>query len=88
MLTTEEKMARYSQLSFPLEAELGRCEMSVSEILSLAPGNVLTLDRTFEDTLPYLFALLGIGEGEELPVGIQFCRMAPSILTQQTGFPC
>jgi hypothetical protein len=51
-------------------------------------GNVLTLDRTFEDTLPYLFALLGIGEGEELPAGIQFCRMAASILTQQTGFPC
>ena len=44
-MTTEDKMARYSQLSFPLEAELGRCEMSVNEILSLAPGNVLTLDQ-------------------------------------------
>ena len=38
-------MARYAQLSFPLEAELGRCEMSVNEILSLAPGSVLTLDQ-------------------------------------------
>src|SRR5271166_471734 len=28
-------------------------------------GNVLTLDRSFEDTLPYLFALLGIVEGED-----------------------
>jgi class 3 adenylate cyclase/tetratricopeptide (TPR) repeat protein/ribosomal protein L40E len=28
-------------------------------------GNVLTLDRSFEDTLPYLFALLGIIEGED-----------------------
>jgi tetratricopeptide (TPR) repeat protein len=26
-------------------------------------GKVLTLDRALEDTLPYLFALLGIGEG-------------------------
>jgi flagellar motor switch/type III secretory pathway protein FliN len=38
-------MMRYAQLSFPLEAELGRCEMSVGEILALAPGNVLTLDQ-------------------------------------------
>jgi predicted ATPase len=27
-------------------------------------GKVLTLDRALEDTLPYLFALLGLGEGE------------------------
>ena len=38
-------MARYAQLSFPLEAEVGRCEMSVGEILSLAPGSVFTLDQ-------------------------------------------
>jgi class 3 adenylate cyclase/tetratricopeptide (TPR) repeat protein len=28
-------------------------------------GNVLTLDKSLEDTLPYLFALLGIVEGED-----------------------
>jgi class 3 adenylate cyclase/tetratricopeptide (TPR) repeat protein len=28
-------------------------------------GNVLTLDRTLEDTLPYLFSLLGIVEGDD-----------------------
>jgi class 3 adenylate cyclase/predicted ATPase len=28
-------------------------------------GKVLTLDRSLEDTLPYLFALLGINEGED-----------------------
>ena len=28
-------------------------------------GNVLTLDRALEDTLPYLFSLLGIVEGED-----------------------
>ncbi|HVA79463.1 MAG TPA: adenylate/guanylate cyclase domain-containing protein [Candidatus Binataceae bacterium] len=28
-------------------------------------GNVLTLDRSLEDTLPYLFALLGIVEGDD-----------------------
>lgn len=38
-------MTRYAQLSFPLEAELGRCELSVRAILSLAPGSVLALDQ-------------------------------------------
>jgi flagellar motor switch/type III secretory pathway protein FliN len=42
-LTTEEKMSRYAQLSFPVEVELGRCEKSVQEILSLSPGSILTL---------------------------------------------
>jgi hypothetical protein len=27
-------------------------------------GNVLTLDRSLEDTLSYLFSLLGIAEGD------------------------
>jgi predicted ATPase len=28
-------------------------------------GRVLALDRALEDTLPYLFALLGLGEGDD-----------------------
>ena len=42
-------------------------------------GNVLTLDRSFEDTLPYLFALLGIVEGEEPLAG-----MDPQIRKRRT----
>jgi flagellar motor switch/type III secretory pathway protein FliN len=38
-------MSRYAQLSFPVEAELGRCEKPVREILSLSPGSVLTLPK-------------------------------------------
>jgi flagellar motor switch protein FliN len=38
-------MSRYARLSFPVEAELGRCEKSVREILSLAPGSVFTLPQ-------------------------------------------
>jgi len=41
-LTTEEQLTRYAQLPFPLEAELGRCDKSVREILSLSPGSLLT----------------------------------------------
>jgi flagellar motor switch/type III secretory pathway protein FliN len=38
-------MSRYAQLSFPVQAELGRCEKPVREILSLSPGGVLTLPQ-------------------------------------------
>jgi len=38
-------MSRYAQLSFPVEVELGKCEKSVREILSLAPGSILTLPQ-------------------------------------------
>ena len=38
-------MSRYAQLSFPVEVELGRCEKSVREILSLSPGSILTLPQ-------------------------------------------
>ena len=42
-------------------------------------GRVLALDRTFEDTLPYLFALLGIAEGLDPPA-----QMDPSVRKRRT----
>jgi class 3 adenylate cyclase/tetratricopeptide (TPR) repeat protein len=42
-------------------------------------GNVLTLDRSFEDTLPYLFALLVISESED-PLAV----MDPQIRKRRT----
>src|SRR5215470_9932711 len=42
-------------------------------------GQVLVLDRSFEDTLPYLFALLGV---EEQPSPLQ--QMDPQIRRQRT----
>jgi class 3 adenylate cyclase/tetratricopeptide (TPR) repeat protein len=37
-------------------------------------GKVLMLDRSLEDTLPYLFALLGVGEGDD-----HLAQMGPQI---------
>jgi flagellar motor switch protein FliN/FliY len=45
-LTIEDQMARYGQLSLPVEAELGQCTMSVRDILSLSPGSILTLPQS------------------------------------------
>jgi hypothetical protein len=42
-------------------------------------GKVLTLDRTLEDTLPYLFALLGIAEPAS-----SLAQMDPQIRRQRT----
>ncbi len=42
-------------------------------------GNVLTLDRALEDTLPYLFALLGLAEGDD-----QLESMDPQIRKRRT----
>ena len=42
-------------------------------------GKVLTLDRSLEDTLPYLFALLGI---EDQPSSLQ--QMDPQIRRRRT----
>lgn len=42
-MTKEELSARCTQLILPVEAELGRCAMSVREILSLSPGSIVAL---------------------------------------------
>jgi class 3 adenylate cyclase/ribosomal protein L40E len=42
-------------------------------------GRILELDRALEDTLPYLFSLLGIQEGDS---GLQ--QMAPEIMQRRT----
>ena len=72
-------MSRYAQLSFPIEAELGRCEKSVREILSLSPGSVLTLPKP-------------VGSKMNLYVGsAPFCagdmmRLGGAVAVRITGF--
>ncbi len=38
---TAENIERFATLSLPVESELGRCTMSVGEILSLVPGSLI-----------------------------------------------
>jgi flagellar motor switch protein FliN/FliY len=45
-LTTAESLARFATLPLGVETELGRCTMSVREILSLAPGSLIRLSRS------------------------------------------
>ena len=45
-MTIADNLARFAGLSLPVESELGRCTMSVREILSLAPGSLIRLSRS------------------------------------------
>lgn len=44
-MITAETIARFAALPLTIESELGRCAMSVREILSLAPGSLIRLSR-------------------------------------------
>lgn len=42
-MITVEHAARFGMLSLPVESELGRCTLSVREILALEPGSLIKL---------------------------------------------
>jgi flagellar motor switch protein FliN/FliY len=67
-LTTAEKAARYSSLPLPVESELGRCNMSVREILSLAPGSLIKLGPVGSRVELYVGGA-PFGAGEVIRVG-------------------
>ena len=62
-------MARYAQLSFPVEAELGRCEKSVREILSLSPGSILTLPQRVGSKMKLYAGGASFGSGDMMHLG-------------------
>jgi flagellar motor switch/type III secretory pathway protein FliN len=59
-----ENIARYSNLTFPLEPELGRCSMSVRDILKLAPGSIIKLSRPEGSRIEILVGGASFGTGE------------------------
>ena len=78
-MTTDEKMSRYAQLSFSVEVELGRCEKSVQEILSLSPGSILTLPQPVGSKMTLYAGGASFCSGEMM-------RLGHSIAVRITGF--
>ena len=78
-MTTEEQMSRYAQLSFPVEAELGRCEKPVREILSLSPGSVLTLPKPVGSKMNVFVGGAPFCSGDML-------RLGSAVAVRITGF--
>jgi flagellar motor switch protein FliN len=66
---TPEQIARFSQLPLSVESELGRCSMSVREVLSLAPGSLVKLTRPIGGKVDLFVGGAPFGAGEMLRIG-------------------
>jgi len=68
-MTGADKLGRYSTLPLPVESELGRCMMSVREIISLAPGSVIKLDGALGSEVSLAVGGAPFGSGEMIRAG-------------------
>ncbi len=64
-----EQVSHYGRLPLPLEPELGRCSLTVGEILGLAPGSLIKLTRPLGDRIDVNIAGVRFGSGELVRVG-------------------
>jgi len=62
-------MAHYGKLPLPLEPELGRCSLTVGEILALAPGSLIKLSRPVGEKIDINVAGVRFGSGELIRMG-------------------
>jgi len=68
-VTLQEQIAHYGKLPLPLEPELGRCSLTVKEILALAPGSLIKLSRPLGDKIDINVAGVRYGSGELVRMG-------------------
>jgi flagellar motor switch/type III secretory pathway protein FliN len=68
-VTLNEQIARYGKLPLPFQPELGRCSLTVGEILALAPGSLIKLSRPLGDKIDVNVAGVRFGSGELVRVG-------------------
>ena len=68
-MTLHEQIAHYGKLPLPLEPELGKCSLTVGEILALAPGSVIKLSRPVGEKIDINVAGVRFGSGELVRMG-------------------
>lgn len=68
-MNLNEQIAHYGKLPLPLEPELGRCSLTVGEILGLAPGSLIKLTRMLGDKIDVNISGVRFGSGELVRVG-------------------
>jgi flagellar motor switch protein FliN/FliY len=68
-LITTENLARFASLALPVETELGRCTMSVREILALAPGSLIRLSRSVGSPVDLYVGGVRFSSGEIVKAG-------------------
>jgi len=68
-VTLNEQIAHYGKLPLPLEPELGRCSLTVREILALGPGSLIKLSRPVGEKIDVYVAGVRFGSGELIRMG-------------------
>ena len=68
-MTLQEQIAHYGKLPLPLEPELGRCTLTVGEILALAPGSLIKLSKPLGEKIDLNVAGVRFGSGELVRMG-------------------
>jgi flagellar motor switch/type III secretory pathway protein FliN len=68
-VTLQEQIAHYGKLPLPLQPELGRCSLTVEEILALAPGSLIKLSRLLGEKIDINVAGVRFGSGELVRMG-------------------
>lgn len=68
-MNLNEQIAHYGKLPLPLEPELGRCTLTVGEILDLAPGSLIKLTRSLGEKIDLNIGGVPFGSGELVRVG-------------------
>jgi flagellar motor switch/type III secretory pathway protein FliN len=68
-VTLTEQIAHYGKLPLPLQPELGRCSLTVGEILALAPGSLIKLSRPLGEKVDINVAGVRFGSGELIRMG-------------------
>ncbi len=64
MIRNRTEVERYAEVPFALEAELGRCRLTIRELLNLRVGKTLRLSRPVGEDLPLYVGGALIGRGE------------------------
>lgn len=72
-------------LTLPVSIELGRTRMTVQEVLALARGSVIQLDRLVGEAIDIFVGERRFAQGEVVVLGEQFGVRVTRILTQPTA---
>ena len=68
-MTLQEQLSHYGKLPLPLEPELGRCSLTVGDILALAPGSLIKLSRPLGEKIDINVAGVRFGSAELVKMG-------------------
>jgi flagellar motor switch protein FliN/FliY len=71
-LQNEARFASLLQIAVPVSVQLGRCRMSLQEVLNLAPGDRVSLDRLADEPVELLANGHPVAQGEVVVIGGNF----------------